>query len=317
MKSAIIGIAKFAIIAFIFAIIANNIYSNWEQLKGQKIHFDIFYGILSILVMALAWISTSWSWGKTLELFGFKLGYRDVFVIYFRSMVGKYLPGKFWQIIGSTYFASKKGVPEGLTIASVVIGQVYSLLSGFVLFAAAVVLWGIRVSPDSILDFRWSSGPVLLFMLVLSFRPGLMIPIMNWFLRLLKREEIQITIGTSKAIKIFVLFLFPWLIFGLSFWLFACSLTFLPFSQYPLLTSVMVGATVIGFLAIFAPGGVGVREGLIVLLMPAMTEHSVSFASAVALGYRLITTLVELIAFGLTWLIRADHKKLESKLSQG
>jgi len=303
-------ILKFAIIGAIFYFVINNVVSNWEQLAAQGVHFDPLYALLSILVMMLAWLTTSWSWGKTLEAFGAKLKYRDVFVIYFRSMIGKYLPGKFWQIVGSTYLASKRGVQEGPTIASVVVGQVYSLFSGLVIFMSAIAIWGMNFSSGSIFNFKLPSICVLVLILILSLNPNLTKPAMNWFLRLFKRTEIDVEIDIRQSLRLFILFLIPWFAFGFSFWLFARSLTFVPFGQYLKLTSIMVGATVIGFLAIFSPGGLGIREGMIVILMTSMTEYSVSFSSAVAVGYRFLSLIVEMVAFCLTWAINGKRNTI-------
>lgn len=294
---------KALIIIAIFIFIFKSLFDNWGQLKAAKATFNYYYVISSVIVMQLAWLTTSWSWCKTLEIFGHKISFRNAFVIYFRSMVGKYLPGKFMQLMGMTYIASQKGVPEGLTVASVVIGQVYSLFSGVVIFAGALLAWEFKSSSGYLLGFRWSAIPILIVILGLSFRPGLMIPLINWFLRLMKRVEIKTTIGIRQALSIFILFLIPWFVFGLSFWLLARSLAPVPLSQYALLTSIVVGGTVIGFLAVFSPGGIGVREGAMVILIPAMTGYPIAYASALAVGYRIVMSLVELVDFGLTWAV--------------
>ena len=296
-------ILKFAIIGAIFYFVINNVVSNWEQMAAQGVHFDAFYALLSILVMMLAWLTTSWSWGKTLEAFGAKLKYRDVFVIYFRSMIGKYLPGKFWQIVGMTYVGAQKGVPEGLIISSAIISQAYSVLTGAILFSFAIVILDLKGIVGNFLSPAIASIPILLLFLVVVVRPVLMVTIINRVLGILKRQKIEVRIGLGKSLEIFALFLVPWFIFGLSFWFLGRSLTPIPFSQYPLLLSIAVGATIIGFLAIFTPGGIGVREGLIVILMTAFTKYPVPLASALALCYRIVMSLVEIMAFGLTWVI--------------
>jgi hypothetical protein len=43
--------------------------------------------------------------------------------------------------------------------------------------------------------------------------------------------------------------------------------------------------------------------------MTSLTGYPASFSSAVALGYRIVTSIVELADFGLTWLIRWDQEK--------
>jgi hypothetical protein len=304
MKFAKIKLAlKIIIVAAIFYVIFRNILSNFDQLRAQEIQFNYIYVIISLFVMLLAWITTAWSWGKTLEAFGYPLRYPDVFVIYFRSMLAKYLPGKLWQIVGATYVAAQKGVPEGATIASVVIGQAYSLLAGVALCVGALALGFIRIAGEGAAIFRWTSIPVLLGLLVLIVRPNLTEPVMNWGLRLFRRQEVSLKIKPSTSFWLFWAYFVPWCLFGISFWSLAHAIVPMTAGQIIPLTAIFTAATVIGFLAIFSPGGLGVREGAIIVLMTSIAGFPVAIASALAIGFRIINTLIELLAFGITWLI--------------
>lgn len=278
-------------------------------MKALNLRLNYFYVALSFLIMKIAWVSTAWSWGRTLGAFGHNLPYRDIYIIYFRSMVAKYVPGKVWHIAGSTYIAAQKGVPEGPAIASVVIGQAYSVLSGIALVIAALAFGVIKHSGESFALFRWTSIPVLAFLLVLVVKPNLTGQLMNWVLRIFKRETVTMRINISTSLRLFLLFLFPWFLFGLSFWFLAQALTPVPFSQYLSLAVINVAGTVIGFLAFFAPGGIGVKEASTGGLLASLTAFPVSFALALAFGFRIVTSIVELIAFGLTWVVEGIQKR--------
>lgn len=62
------------------------------------------------------------------------------------------------------------------------------------------------------------------------------------------------------------------------------------------------GAMVLGFLAVIVPGGLGVREGVLVFLLSSSMPLPVT--TLVALLYRLWFTLVEVVLFGISFLIR-------------
>jgi uncharacterized membrane protein YbhN (UPF0104 family) len=253
--------------------------------------------------MQAAWMTTAWSWGKTLEAFGHKLPYRDIYTIYFRSMVAKYVPGKVWQIAGSTYIAAQKGVPEGATIASVVIGQAYSLLSGLTLVVVFLAIGAIGNSGTELSFFRWSSIPILAFLIILVVKPELGERLMNWGLRLFKRREISMKIKISTSFWLFWAFLIPWFIFGFSFWLLARGFMILSIDLYLSFTAILTAGTVVGFLAIFAPGGIGVKEASMAALLTSFLGFLPAFALALGFGYRIVTSIIELLAFGLTWVI--------------
>jgi hypothetical protein len=93
-----------------------------------------------------------------------------------------------------------------------------------------------------------------------------------------------------------------WLGYGLAFYLFARGL--LPASGLTprLAIAVFTASYLAGFLALFAPGGIGVREGLFILMLQG--PLGISAATALALASRVWLTIAELgsavpfLAFG-------------------
>ncbi len=68
-----------------------------------------------------------------------------------------------------------------------------------------------------------------------------------------------------------------------------------------LLLTTYIGAWVVGYISVFAPTGIGVREGVLVLLLAPYIP--VSTAMAVALGYRVWLTMRDALAAVLGWLL--------------
>jgi uncharacterized membrane protein YbhN (UPF0104 family) len=297
---------KITLVAATFYYIYRYLHSNWGQLRSLNIHIDYVYVILAFIVLKMGWLVSCWAWGKTLEAFGHKLSYRSIYIIYFRSMLAKYLPGKVWQLAGSTYIALKMGISEGANIASFITGQAYSVLSGVVLVMAAVSFGIIKKSGGGVLPLRWTAIPILAAIIVLVVRPGLFARVMNVILPLFKREKITVNIKITTSLFLFLAYIVPWLLFGLAFWLLASALTSVPFDLYIPLTIIFTAGTVIGFLAVFSPGGIGVREASIAALAASTTSFPAAFALALGLGYRIVTSIIEVIAFGITWLIKGS-----------
>ena len=257
----------------------------------------------------VAWMLSAWNWGRVLNAFDCKIPYSDVFAIYFKANLGKYLPGKIWQIVGSAYYAAGRGVPEGIAITTSLIGQAYSVLSGLSLFAGAIMLGLVGKTGDIGALFKWSALPFLLFLIIIALRPDLGQPLLNRIMRTFKRDEVKIRLPINRAIELFFLYLVCWLLFGLGLWFFANALTPTGFSMYIGLSAVLAAAVAIGFMALFAPGGLGVREGIIALFLASFPAFPAPLPSAIAVGYRVVMTISELIAFGMTWVIKWMQKK--------
>lgn len=76
--------------------------------------------------------------------------------------------------------------------------------------------------------------------------------------------------------------------------MFVNGLTPVDWSTAGLLASAFVGAWLIGYLAVFVPTGIGVREGALALLLGGVLPATVT--AAAALGYRVLIALRDLVA---------------------
>jgi uncharacterized membrane protein YbhN (UPF0104 family) len=302
-------IVKTLLVGIILFFIIRNLYSNLDKLGELDLQLNYPYLIISLIALLLAWIATVWSLQRLFAALSYDIPFSDVYTIYFRSIAGKYIPGKLWQIAGSTYLAAKRGIPEGISVTSFVMGQSYSVLSGLTL-AGCMGAFGLLDASKSLMSpLKWTSVLVVALMLIFALRPDLTERLINLVLRLFNRKRIRIELKFAKALEIFLLFGGCWFIFGFAFWLFTNSLVSTKISLYIDLTAIQSAAMVIGFLSLFAPGGLGVREGILVLLLSSFNEFPTPLPSAIALGFRFIVTLSELISIGLTWIIERILKR--------
>jgi len=300
---------KALLVAIILFFIIRNLYSNWDKLGEFGFRPNYPYLFLSLIVLLLAWVATVWSLQRLFAAFDYDIPFSDVYTIYFRSIIGKYLPGKLWQIAGSTYLAAKKGIPEGISVTSFVLGQVYSVLSGLTLVGCVVAFGVLEGSKGLMSTLRWTSIPTVALILIFALKPNLIERPMNLALRLFNRKSVRIKLKLSKAVEIFLLFGGCWFVFGFGFWLFTNSLASANFSLYIDLTAIHSAAMVIGFLSVFAPGGLGVREGILMLFLSSFNEFPTPLPSAIALGFRLMVTLSELISISFTWTVERILKR--------
>jgi hypothetical protein len=91
-----------------------------------------------------------------------------------------------------------------------------------------------------------------------------------------------------------ILFIVIWILQGFSFFLLATAWTSLSWSEVPRLTGAYALSHVAGLLAVFAPGGIGVREGLLGILLRPLADQGLPVNLA-AVGSRLLSMIAELI----------------------
>jgi glycosyltransferase 2 family protein len=206
--------------------------------------------------------------------------------ILFLGQLGKYLPGSVWPILAQMELGSAYRVPRHRSASASVLTMLLSLLTG--LLTALVTLPFVAGSTPYLWAFL--AAPVL----VACLHPRVLNPLMGRLLRLARRPALEQRL-TGRVLASALAWSFAaWLCNGLQIWLLAVRL------GAPLSTGAVLSvggyafAWSVGFLVIFAPAGVGVREVLLVTaLSPAVGTGG---ATAVALVSRAVTTTGDLIA---------------------
>ena len=129
--------------------------------------------------------------------------------------------------------------------------------------------------------------------------------IINFFLKylgkLFKKDNLQIPITYSQMLKVVGLFILNWLIVGLGFYMLTCSIYPLPVSQFLYAAGIYGISCIIGILAIFAPSGIGVREGIMVLGLGLVMPSE--YAVIISIISRLWMSVSELILIGIAFVV--------------
>ncbi len=84
-----------------------------------------------------------------------------------------------------------------------------------------------------------------------------------------------------------------WLLYGVAFHLFLAAFVPLPLSAFAAVTATNALAFVVGYLAVFAPGGLGFKEGAMALLLAGLVPPAV--AASLAIASRLWTVAGEVV----------------------
>ena len=246
------------------------------------------WGILLLAtgVLLLGYLYSASLWGLLVkELGGPAVGMWTALRVFFTANLGRYLPGKVWQLAGLAYLARKEGVPAGTATAAAILGQAFSL-AGATLVGLGVLIrggWGWD------LGGKWTAGLVLALMAVMTF-PAILRPLVRTVLRSAKGEDPgALWPDQAFGVRWLGLYAISWILQGGAFWILSVGLG-LPVD--PLLgVSVYPAAYLLGYLAIFAPAGVGIREGFLILFLNPILGTAGAVLAVVA---RLWTTLVEL-----------------------
>lgn len=223
--------------------------------------------------------------------------------LFFKSQLGKYLPGSVWQYAGRVGLARNRGVPVQTALISVAAEIGYSAVAATA--AASLILGWTAVAGIF-------AGLAVVLALALAREQRLS--------RLLARTPSEgrngrvdrrtVRAALHAAPAAVVLYLAVWGLYGLAFWTTGRALFAVPVSELARYIGVFALAWVAGLVAFFAPGGIGVREAVIAALL----THRLGQANAIVLAAtsRIVLSAIDLVAgaasFGVPVLRRKDAR---------
>ena len=192
--------------------------------------------------------------------------------VFFQSQLAKYIPGTVWQYASRTAAARVAEIPLRPIAKSLPIELLASRCA-----AGAVSLLLL--------------GRVGMLLLVAALSPFAVARIRRLRVRAFARWG-SLRATASAFGTAFLLYAAVWLVVGCGFWLCAHALVNAPASDLGFDIGAFAAAWLVGLLAIYAPGGLGVRETLLVLLLRSRIGAADALITAAA--FRAVLTGVDL-----------------------
>ena len=254
----------------------------------------------SSLLLLFGYAISAVNWARIVsDLGGPQIPRTDAVRLFMIANLGRYIPGKVWQITGLAALAKGRGVPPGTAVGAAVLGQ------GIALVVAAGLGIGSYASISPTGHVGLIAGVLIGCVLILvaipvSFRAGA-----ELWLRLRGTAPIE-ALDPISGLRWLILYLFNWIVYALAFWIMVVSFSSNA-SLIPVATA-FPAAYVLGYLMIFTPAGLGVREGfLIAFLAPHL---GVGPSGVIAIIARMWTTLIEVVPASVFWLQHTTTKRV-------
>lgn len=277
----IIGGAVAAISLFY---IARRLWLDWPSLGGAGIRpgpmlLAILLGIAALSVNALLW-------GMVLHGVGGDLGGRATMRTWFLSQLLRYAPGHVWHFLGRAYLARDEGVAASAVGLSIALELMHTVTSA--LLVGAILLPTQRGPGGAIGLLPLAAIPLLACYAM----PGLLRGPIAWALRRAGASGPAPDLRRRDLFKALSGYCAAWLVYGCGLYFLARSVYPISPSALPALPGIFAIAWAVGFLSFLTPSGLGVREGMLSLLLGSVMPTP--FALLVSLLARAWLTLAEL-----------------------
>lgn len=210
------------------------------------------------------------NWARSLRWWGHELRTAAALRIFLLSNLGRYLPGAIWQFAGLAALSSAQGISPMAATGGVVMQQMVLLLTGA---AIAVVTapgllgdWTLRLHPLVLV-----AGAAFALAGLIVILPWLLARARPFVLRRLKGRATLPEVTRANLAAYAMRASLGWVGYGVSFWLFARALFGADAPTLFTAAAAFIAASVLGIAAVFAPGGIVVRElALAGALAPAL-----------------------------------------------
>jgi uncharacterized membrane protein YbhN (UPF0104 family) len=278
-----VQIVFFAVAVWYFGV---QVSGNWAELNGLfatlhpnwwRIAASGVWVFLSYAVLIVTWRQTVIAWGA-------RIGWGTATRIWFISNLGKYVPGKVWQIGAMGALAQEAGVSGVAAVGSSLVVNLVNLLA-----ACLVVM---------LAGSRQLAGPgftigIVMFFIAVAAAPWLLPSLARIAQRLTGRDIPEPRIPPRAIILAIAGCSLAWNLYGIAFRELAVALFGVPAGLTSEYTAVFTLSYLMGYLAIFAPGGIGVRESVLTTLLVSTGLASGAGAVTLVVVSRLWLTLLE------------------------
>ena len=238
-------------------------------------------------------VLTGITFSLILRSFGQHIGLARAVSIDWLSGLGQYVPGKIVALTSVVAMLVQSGVRTSLAMTLSAFPMALTTLLGLLCSAPLFLM-------EPLSHHLNNSGRMLAVILVLlgaiTLIPKLFLKNLNFLLRRLHRPEIKAELNNGCFLLSASLVVLRFAMLGLGALCLSRAITDVSWSHYFFFVVALVGSSVVGFLAFFTPAGLGVREGILLLLLgPILGQAN---AALLVVMIRILQVVIDLIVGG-------------------
>jgi hypothetical protein len=241
--------------------------------------------LLSFFFLALTYPMSILIWMLIAKGFGLKSSFFSAARIWSLSQLGKYLPGKAGLIL-IRLDAYPPDTKKSVLMATGV--ETIAALSSALLWVLIAMAFLPALIPAYV---RYAAvAGIILFFLILY--PPVLKKSANWLLKQLKRAPLELLPSYKLMLSMIGVNMLIGLPYGLGLFFAFQALHEISWTYFLTIVGAFYVADVVSIAAFFAPAGIGVREGMIFLILPTFISKEIVILAALLV--RLMSVIIEI-----------------------
>lgn len=303
-------ILKWGLCAVVLVFVGRRAADLWDRDELESLSVSLPWLFPAAIAYVVGWFPSAWYWRRLLRATGNEVGPLLATRAYFCGHLGKYVPGKAVALV-------IRGAMVKACGGSAAIGAVTSAFETLLMMGAGLAV-GLALFPTTrwpgiVTDYvppAWEWITPILIVVAVTLALPLISLLLRKFATIMTPRDID---GVRRPAEIdarlvaagLLAFCVSWALMGLSlgFTLQAVSPGDFDLQDWPMWTGAVALGMSVGFIAIFAPGGMGVREWLLIEILHNQPQVGQRAAVAAAVLLRIVWLVVELAAAGLLFFL--------------
>ena len=287
------------------------LWRNWDEVAPHLGAISAQAWTAAAAAALLSPFLTMLGWRRVLADLGSPLSLGNAAGVFLVGQLGKYVPGSIWAVLAQAEMGARLGVPRRR------VGIVGLLALAFALLTGGAV--GLPALP--ILLGRTEVGGYAVVAVVVLLAVLCYPPLLNWGIRLglriLRRDPLEHDLAGRAIVTTLAWFTLAWVVSGSAVLAIALDISGSPLSGDLVLMAVcgFAMASAFGMVSVFFPAGLGIRDGVLALVLA--TSMPLAAAAAVAVVARFITIVVDVVAAGAGWTWGREHHLITDDLGEG
>jgi glycosyltransferase 2 family protein len=279
---------RFGFLAVVLALLAVALYDQAGTLWHEVQRLSVPMVLLAFALTVCGLICSLMVWREMLADLGSRLSVPEAWRIFFIGQLAKYVPGSVWPVLAQSELGADRGIPRSRSALSVILCYAVMTCSGAVVAAITLPF----AHAGSVAQYFW-----ILFLIpvgVVALSPPVLNRLLRLVLRLARQPAGQASVSYKGLARTMAWAVAGWACNGVVVYLLMRQLA--GDRQGTLLVSVGAYslAWAIGFVAVFAPAGAGVREAVMVAVLHTQTT------AAIAITVALVARGLSVVADALT-----------------
>ena len=267
---------------------------NWAEIRAH--HFELNYPLLVLAFVAIAasYIPATYGWHVAVNALSSvnKVTFAQSFATVNTSGLTRYVPGKVWNLALQMYWLTKLGISKPLVVYVNLVNLFVGIVTEVILGLAYLLLSSDDIPLTTSLSLL--SALLVLDACVIVFQSQILNLLITLINRVLKRDLPRSNVPAKLMLQLHAIQFLSCFAFGIGAYLLCLGLGYaLALRDALLIMASLLLSEVGGILAVLAPGGLGVREGIMYAMLAGASTAALSLV--LPLAVRAVTMAVDVL----------------------